>query len=100
MGKRRFTFGQATDKGNIRESNQDAALSLVLSGAAGFGDQDIGLFIIADGMGSKGYKEKAARLAVQIIREEIIDSLFKVDVQRDNSYIPTFGSILVSAYER
>jgi serine/threonine protein phosphatase PrpC len=99
MTKRRFTYGQATEKSNIRERNEDAALSLMLSGAAGFGSEDIGLFIVVDGAGGKGVGEAVARLTVQKIALEIIEQLSGIA----SNYAPepsTFSLILISAFQK
>jgi serine/threonine protein phosphatase PrpC len=53
-----------TDRGLKRENNQDSYLI----------DQDLGLYIVADGMGGHQGGEVASHLAVQAIREVIKDS--------------------------
>jgi PPM family protein phosphatase len=75
MTKRQFTFGQVSNKGTVREDNEDAALSLVLTGATGFKGEDIGLFMVADGAGGKDIGKEASQLAIQIIAQEILKNL-------------------------
>jgi protein phosphatase len=56
-----------TDRGLKRETNQDSFLI----------DQDLGLFIVADGMGGHQGGEVASQLAVQTIQSVIRDSFDK-----------------------
>lgn len=46
-----ISYGQASDKGMVSLTNQDAVYSYVMSGSGAFSYPDIGLFIVADGLG-------------------------------------------------
>ena len=54
-----LTVSAATDIGLVREGNEDSFLV----------DQDLGLFIVADGMGGHRAGEKASSMSVEIVRQ-------------------------------
>jgi serine/threonine protein phosphatase PrpC len=53
--------GVASDAGRVREENQDRA----------FADDELGLFLVVDGLGGHAAGEKAAETAVAAIRQEM-----------------------------
>lgn len=77
MSKPYFTYGLATTKGTIRDVNEDTAIALTWSDVARFEGQNIGLFMVADGMGAADWGVRASRLAVQIVSQEIETSIFQ-----------------------
>src|SRR4051812_18090025 len=63
----RLKVAGLTDVGLRRENNQDSFLV----------DQDLGLFVVADGMGGHSGGEVASRLAVQGIHSTVKESFEK-----------------------
>ncbi|MFO7534173.1 MAG: protein phosphatase 2C domain-containing protein [Kiritimatiellia bacterium] len=59
-----FKFAERTDKGRVRENNEDVILCL----------PEAGLFAIADGMGGAREGEVAARAAIEHLRESCGDA--------------------------
>jgi PPM family protein phosphatase len=56
-----FRSATASDAGRMRADNQDRALA----------DDDLGLFLVVDGLGGHAAGEKAAEMAVDTIREDL-----------------------------
>ena len=71
MSKLNFTYGLATTKGSERKVNEDSVIALTWSDVPRFSEQDVGLFIVADGMGRDESGLRASQLAVQIVSQEI-----------------------------
>ncbi len=68
----KLTAADETDVGKQREQNEDAPYKRIESSP----DGDLGLFIVADGMGGYQAGEVASRLAVETISKNL-DSFFK-----------------------
>lgn len=71
----RYVHAQISDSGKLRVTNQDAALSLRVSGGATVSEQDVNLFAVADGLGGAGDGEYAASLALRILMQEVLSEL-------------------------
>ncbi len=59
-----FRSATASDAGRMRAENQDRALA----------DDDLGIFLVVDGLGGHAAGEKAAEMAVDTIRGELVSS--------------------------
>jgi PPM family protein phosphatase len=66
-----ITYGQVSDRGRIRKSNEDAVYSQVISGGGAFSHPDIGLFIVVDGMGGEPNGRLAAEMAINAIAKQL-----------------------------
>jgi protein phosphatase len=65
----KFRSAARTDVGMKREHNEDSFLV----------NEDLGLFVVCDGMGGHAGGETASRLAVQTIEKELISAKLRVD---------------------
>ena len=74
----KLTAADKSDVGKQREQNEDCAYKRVESS----NDGDLGLFVVADGMG--GYKagEVASQIAIDTIRQKL-DNFFKPITEQD-----------------
>jgi serine/threonine protein phosphatase PrpC len=106
----KFEAWYLSDKGLRRESNQDACLI----------NKELGLFIVADGMGGHSGGEVASSMAVQTVEElaadpealelsprEVLTKAYEVASQRifdkaanDNPKLAGMGTTMVAAYIR
>jgi serine/threonine protein phosphatase PrpC len=70
-----IAFGLARDIGQVRNINQDQILALQTSLPAASRQLQIGLFIVADGMGGHTGGDIASALAVQVVAAEVLQHL-------------------------
>jgi serine/threonine protein phosphatase PrpC len=73
----RLVVGQGSDPGQVRELNEDSLLTLTL--APTYESRiapALGLFAIADGMGGHEGGEVASKMALQILAEQILRTIF------------------------
>lgn len=64
-----INYAYRTDKGNLRKNNEDSYFF--------YNDDDLGLFIIADGMGGHKGGEEASKIAVDSVSETILKKIQK-----------------------
>src|SRR5436190_13626744 len=69
MAMARYRSAARTDVGMKREHNEDSFLV----------NEDLGLFVVCDGMGGHAGGETASRLAVQTIEKELISAKLRTD---------------------
>ena len=81
-----LTVSAATDIGLVREGNEDSFLV----------DNDLGLFIVADGMGGHRAGEKASSMSVEIVRERMIEQREILLTQGEHSGEPSENSPAVN----
>lgn len=77
----RIRFGALSDPGMVRSNNQDALFSLLLSGASTDDLPDVGIFMVADGMGGHQEGERASaittRMVARYVLREVVLSLLE-----------------------
>lgn len=69
-------FGQSTDVGMVRSNNQDAMLSLYYASRSVDEHPDLGLFIVADGMGGHHDGEKASAIVTRRVAHHVFTNIF------------------------
>ncbi len=98
MDKPQLVYGIATDHVHTREANQDASTALLMTGVSDAGVQDVGLFIVADGMTGQNNRESASAIAVQTVTQEIINHLYEPLMLNMGNYDVAVRKILVNAF--
>jgi protein phosphatase len=98
MDKPQIVYGIATDRTHTREGNQDASTALLMTGASDAGLQNIGLFVVADGMSGQNERESASALAVHTFTKTIISQLFEPLMLNMGNYDVAIRKILVNAF--
>lgn len=98
MDKPRLVYGIATDHTHTREANQDASTALIMTGVSDSGIQDVGLFIVADGMVGQNETESAPTLAVQTVAQAVMRSLYEPLMQDMGDDDVEVRKILVDAF--
>ena len=69
--------GLASDPGRVRDHNEDASLALQFMWAQqGQPPLQVGLFVLADGMGGHAQGEQASALVVRLAARHIIDQVY------------------------
>ena len=76
-GSLAFAVGAMTDKGRVREHNEDTLFTLSAVLSQGEEMLPTGLYIVADGMGGHEGGEQASLLAVQWVADWILDHIYK-----------------------
>lgn len=79
-----LSFGQSTDVGMVRSTNQDSAFSFFTTSRSADQRPDFGLFIVADGMGGHHDGEKASALAAHVVATNIIANVYLPTLRGDN----------------
>ncbi len=64
-------YGLATDIGQIRNNNQDAVYIFFSSNVSASGAPDLGLFVVADGMGGHHDGEKASAITTRMVAKHV-----------------------------
>jgi serine/threonine protein phosphatase PrpC len=71
-----LAFGQATDVGTVRKNNQDAALSFLSTSTSSDDRPDMGVFVVADGMGGHHDGEIASAIAARTVITELVRRVY------------------------
>ena len=98
MDKPQLVYGIATDRAHTREANQDASTAVLMTGISDAGMQNVGLFIVADGMAGQNDYESAPAIAVQIVSQEVVRQLYEPLMLNMGNYDVAVRKILVNAF--
>ncbi len=71
----RLRFGQRSDVGMVRGNNQDSMFGMVISSASTDAMPDIGMFVVADGMGGHQEGERASAITVRTVSKVVLRDL-------------------------
>ncbi|MGJ3240427.1 MAG: PP2C family protein-serine/threonine phosphatase [Anaerolineae bacterium] len=74
--KAHLIFGQASDQGVVRLSNQDSAFSFFFTSKSVDDFPDFGIFVVADGMGGHQEGEKASAITSRTVAQEILNYIY------------------------
>jgi PPM family protein phosphatase len=72
----KLSFGQATHQGMVRQNNQDAVFAFYFSSITVEEFPDLGVFVLADGMGGYEEGEKASAIAVRVVARYINQKIY------------------------
>jgi protein phosphatase len=99
--KPRLEVGWATDVGEVRHHNEDAALVLTAEHGEDSGAYGIGIFILADGMGGQHAGEVASSVATRIVAYTIVRQFYLPILigQEHHADQPALNEVLVSAVQ-
>ncbi|MBI5669835.1 MAG: Stp1/IreP family PP2C-type Ser/Thr phosphatase [Chloroflexi bacterium] len=79
-----LSFGQSTDVGMVRTTNQDTAYSMFSTSRSADQRPDFGLFIVADGMGGHHDGEKASAMAAHVVATHIATNVYLPMLRGEN----------------
>jgi serine/threonine protein phosphatase PrpC len=77
----RLTLGQKSDTGQVRELDEDSLFVLTMSSTYESVTHQLGLFVVADGMGGHEGGEMASRLAIQSLAQALLCDVFASELQ-------------------
>lgn len=97
----RLTFGQLSDVGMVRSNNQDAMYSLIASSSTSDDLVDVGLFVVADGMGGHHDGEKASAITARIVARNVLNEIVLglLDQAMDDPDRPSISEVLRQAVQ-
>ncbi len=97
---KRLLYGYQTDKGLVREHNEDSVLTYYATSDSADELPDFGVFIVADGMGGYENGEVASALTTRIVAEIVISKTYTAILDgKDMSDIPPIAETLEEALE-
>lgn len=81
-------YAAATDPGQIRNINQDAIFTFFAAGRSVETRPDLGIFIVADGMGGHREGERAAAITVRVLGDLLNDAIYRPMFRDDLERVP------------
>jgi len=97
----RLKVGWATDVGEVRRHNEDAALIITAAHDGDDGVPALGLFVLADGMGGHQAGEVASSLAARIVAHHVLGQFYLPTLvsKERNTEQPALSEVLVDAVQ-
>jgi serine/threonine protein phosphatase PrpC len=97
----RMHFGQLSDVGMVRTNNQDSVFSMLSSGTSTDDLPDLGLFIVADGMGGHQEGERASAITTRIVARHVLNGIFTalLSQEMNDPDRPPIANILSAAVQ-
>lgn len=98
-GSKLVRYGQASDIGQTRDINQDAALGVMASPDMASDPPAIGFFVVADGMGGHHDGELASAIAVQTMARRVLTDIITphLDAHEYSSEQKTIPEVLTES---
>jgi protein phosphatase len=93
-------YGFASNVGMMRKNNQDACFALQLNSITATPYSNLGLFVVADGMGGHYDGEKASALAIQTLSTEMLEHVYIPLLNDFENTPPDIINELVKATEK
>jgi protein phosphatase len=93
-------YSVASHIGAVRNNNQDAAYTFFSAGRSVDDIPDLGLFIVADGMGGHHDGEKASALVTRTLSSYVIKHIFLPLISGDNANQGAISEALIKAVEK
>jgi len=94
-----LVVGQRSDTGRVRELDEDSLLVLTVSCTRESVASQLGLFVVADGMGGHKAGEVASRLAIQTLAKVLVDNVYMPELEGDSLAPDEIEDWLVQAME-
>jgi PPM family protein phosphatase len=88
-------YGQATDAGKVRESNEDGVFSTVMRAEFYNKQLECGVFMVVDGMGGREDGAKAAEMTIQAVAKHVPGKL--TESLREESIFEAIKEALLAA---
>jgi serine/threonine protein phosphatase PrpC len=77
----RLIVGLKSDTGQVRELDEDGLLALTMSSVSEPATRQIGLFVVADGMGGHEAGEVASKVAIQTVGRELVHNVLLPELE-------------------
>ncbi len=71
----RLLFGQLSDMGMGRGNNQDSVYGMISASTSSDNVPDVGLFVVADGMGGHQEGERASAITVRVVARYVLNEI-------------------------
>ena len=95
-----IVVGRMTDVGMKRELNEDALLTIETAQFIQTGNQVVGLYAVADGMGGAAAGEVASKMVTETLARHVLSDLLAPRFAAQPATEPDYGALLKSAAEQ